>query len=46
MVVDADIDGVDLDYEPAGDWLQGANFTKLVEIGKTFGPRDRAQKNC
>jgi hypothetical protein len=40
MVVDAGIDGVDLDYEPAGDWLQGTNFTKLVqEIGKTFGPK-------
>ena len=40
MVLDADIDGVDLDYEPAGDWLQGANFTKLVQfIGATFGPK-------
>jgi hypothetical protein len=40
MVLDADIDGVDLDYEPAGDWLQGANFTKLVEhIGQFFGPK-------
>ena len=40
QVLDADIDGVDLDYEPAGDWLQGANFTKLVQyIGKFFGPK-------
>ena len=40
MVLDADIDGVDLDYEPAGDWLQGDNFTKLVKyIGKFFGPK-------
>lgn len=40
MVLDADIDGLDLDYEPAGDWLQGANFTKLVQyIGQFFGPK-------
>lgn len=41
QVLDAglDLDGVDLDYEPAGDWLQGDNFTKLVQhIAKTFGP--------
>ena len=40
MILDNDIDGLDLDYEPAGDWLQGANFTKLVQhIGKFFGPK-------
>lgn len=40
MAIDADIDGVDLDYEPAGDWLQGDNFTKFVQhIGKFFGPK-------
>jgi len=40
MVIDADIDGVDLDYEPAGDWLQGDNFTKLVQhIAQYFGPK-------
>jgi hypothetical protein len=40
QVLDADIDGVDLDYEPAGDWLQGANFTKFVQyIGQYFGPK-------
>ena len=40
MAVDAEIDGVDLDYEPAGDWLQGDNFTKLVQyIGQFFGPK-------
>jgi hypothetical protein len=39
QVLDNDIDGVDLDYEPAGDWLQGANFTKLVQhIAQFFGP--------
>ena len=40
QVLDADIDGVDLDYEPEGDWLQGENFTKLVAyIGQYFGPQ-------
>lgn len=40
QVLDADIDGVDLDYEPEGDWLQGENFTKLVMfIGQYFGPK-------
>ena len=40
QVLDADIDGVDLDYEPAGDWLQGTNFTKFVQyIGQYFGPK-------
>ncbi len=39
QVLDADIDGVDLDYEPEGDWMQGDNFTKLVTyIGQYFGP--------
>jgi len=38
QVLDADIDGVDLDYEPEGDWMQGENFTKLVAyIGQYFG---------
>lgn len=45
QVLDADLDGVDLDYEPAGDWLQGANFTKLVEhIGQYFGPKGSTGK--
>jgi hypothetical protein len=40
QVLDAGLDGVDLDYEPAGDWLQGDNFTKLVQyIGQFFGPK-------
>lgn len=40
QVLDADIDGVDLDYEPEGDWMQGDNFTKLVQyIGQYFGPQ-------
>lgn len=40
QVLDAGLDGVDLDYEPEGDWLQGDNFTKLVQhIGQYFGPK-------
>ncbi|MGV8138037.1 MAG: glycoside hydrolase family 18 [Mangrovibacterium sp.] len=40
QVMDADIDGVDLDYEPEGDWMEGENFTKLVQyIGQYFGPK-------
>ncbi len=42
QVLDADIDGVDLDYEPEGDWMQGDNFVKLVEyIGQYFGPKGK-----
>jgi hypothetical protein len=42
QVLDADLDGVDLDYEPAGDWLQGDNFTKMVQyIGQFFGPKGK-----
>jgi hypothetical protein len=37
---DLDLDGVDLDYEPEGDFLQGNNFLKLVQhIGQYFGPK-------
>jgi hypothetical protein len=40
MVLDHDLDGLDLDYEPEGDWIQGANFLKMVEIiGKSLGPK-------
>lgn len=40
MVKDHDLDGLDLDYEPEGDWIQGANFTKMVMlIAKEFGPK-------
>jgi hypothetical protein len=40
MVFDYDLDGLDLDYEPEGDWLQGANFGKFVEyIGSKIGPK-------
>jgi hypothetical protein len=38
QVFDSGIDGIDLDYEPEGDWLQGDRFTKLVQyIGNYFG---------
>src|SRR5688500_7798649 len=36
QVLDAKLDGVDLDYELAGDWLQGDNFTKLVQHIEQF----------
>jgi hypothetical protein len=40
QVLDSGIDGVDLDYEPEGDWLTGSRFTQLVEyIGQYFGPK-------
>jgi hypothetical protein len=40
QALDADVDGIDLDYEPEGDWLSGAQFTKLVKyIGQYFGPQ-------
>lgn len=40
QVLDSGIDGVDLDYEPEGDWMQGDNFVKLVQqIGQYFGPK-------
>ncbi len=35
-----DLDGLDLDYEPEGDRLSGANFTTFVEyIGGIIGPK-------
>lgn len=40
QVLKYDLDGLDLDYEPEGDWIAGANFVKMVEIiGQTFGPK-------
>ncbi|MDT0675460.1 glycoside hydrolase family 18 [Autumnicola musiva] len=39
MVFDNDLDGLDLDYEPEGDWIAGENFATLVEyIGNRLGP--------
>ncbi|RXF69707.1 glycoside hydrolase family 18 [Arcticibacter tournemirensis] len=43
-ILDYDLDGVDLDYEPEGDWLQGENFLKMVQyIGQFFGPHPDAK---
>jgi hypothetical protein len=40
-----DLDGLDLDYEPEGDWLQNDNFTKFVEVlGNYFGPKSGSDK--
>jgi hypothetical protein len=34
------VDGLDLDFEPAGDWLVGNWFVEFVkEIGKSIGPQ-------
>ena len=43
MVMDNDLDGLDLDYEPNNgvttDWLSGANFAQFVQIlGDSIGP--------
>lgn len=41
IVLDNDLDGLDLDYEPEGDWIGNpdSNFLKLIEyVGKYFGP--------
>lgn len=40
-----DLDGLDLDYEPEGDWLQNDNFTKFIKIlGNYFGPQSGTDK--
>lgn len=40
MVLENDLDGLDLDYEPEGDWIAGDNFRKMVEhIGQFLGPK-------
>ncbi|MRG48318.1 hypothetical protein GFS24_24595 [Chitinophaga sp. SYP-B3965] len=40
MVMDNDVDGLDLDYEPEGDWLTGDKFLQLVVyIGQYLGPK-------
>lgn len=39
MVFDNDLDGLDLDYEPEGDWITGSNFEIMVEyLGQFLGP--------
>jgi hypothetical protein len=42
MVLDNDLDGLDCDYEPDGDFLTGANFTKLIQyVGQFLGPKSK-----
>jgi hypothetical protein len=39
MVTDNDLDGLDMDYEPNGDYLTGNNLTILVKyLGQFLGP--------
>ncbi len=45
MVNRNNLDGLDLDYEPEGDWLSGDNFTKFVKvIGQHLGPKSGTGK--
>lgn len=40
-----DLDGLDLDYEPEGDWLAGDKFVKFVKIiGQYLGPQSGSGK--
>lgn len=40
-----DLDGLDLDYEPEGDWLSGENFTKFIQVlSRYFGPQSGTDK--
>lgn len=40
-----DLDGLDLDYEPGGDWLKDDNFTKFIQfIGQYLGPKSNTGK--
>lgn len=40
IVYNNDLDGMDLDYEIAGDWMHGKNFVTLVEyLGTQIGPK-------
>lgn len=40
-----DLDGLDLDYEPEGDWLQNDNFTKFIKVlGQYLGPQSGTGK--
>ena len=45
MVLDNDLDGLDIDWEPAGgEWLNSpnTNFVKLIQyIGQFFGPKGK-----
>lgn len=40
-----DLDGLDLDYEPEGDWLSGNNFSKFIKVlGRYLGPQSGTGK--
>ena len=40
MVFKYDLDGLDLDYEPNGDWLSGNNLTTFIQIlADSIGPQ-------
>lgn len=40
-----DLDGLDIDYEPGSDWLQGENLSKFVKVlGKYLGPQSGTDK--
>jgi hypothetical protein len=40
MVLDNNLDGADLDYEPEGDWLEGEKLTWLIKhMGEKLGPK-------
>lgn len=42
IVYNNNLDGMDLDYEIAGDWMHGANFVKLIEyLGQFIGPKGK-----
>lgn len=42
IVYNNELDGMDLDYEIAGDWMHGSNFVKLVKyLGEHIGPKGK-----
>lgn len=42
VVYDNNLNGMDLDYEIAGDWMHGKNFVKLIEyLGQYIGPKGK-----
>ncbi len=42
IVYNNDLDGMDLDYEIAGDWMHGANFVNLIKyLGQHIGPKGK-----
>lgn len=42
IVYNNDLDGLDLDYEIAGDWMHGRNFVNLVKyLGQYIGPKGK-----